>query len=73
MYVLLYRSRRVAKENNTCKIYDWFVATPPLEANKLLLAFPVTEGIGHKGSKTRGVNVDFIDLKSACCRANVRR
>ena len=43
-----YRSRLVAKEIKANKREDLFAATPPLEAQKILLSMAVTEGIGYQ-------------------------
>ena len=68
-----YRSRLVAKEINTHKRDDLFVATPPLEAQKLLMSFAVTSGVGYNSSKSKGMKLDFIDVRRAYYHANVRR
>ena len=53
---------------------DLFAATPPLEANKLLISMAVTAGIGHRGNdKKRGMKLEFIDVRRAYFRAKARR
>ena len=42
-----YRSRLVAQEIKRDKREGLIAATPPLEANKMLLSMAVTEGMGH--------------------------
>ena len=55
-----YRSRLVAKEINTHKRDDLFAATPPLEAQKLLLSFAMTKGIGYDTSKSKGGDLSLL-------------
>ena len=53
-----YRSRLIAKEIKRDTREDWFAATPPLEALKILLSLALTEGIGYmKGREEEGVNI----------------
>ena len=69
-----YRSRIVAKEIKTDKREDLFAATPPLEANKLLMSMAVTEGIGYRrNDRANGMKLDFIDVRRAYFHANARR
>jgi hypothetical protein len=69
-----YRSRLVAKEIKVNKRDDLFAATPPLEAQKMLLSWAVTEGVGyHRGNKMKGMKLDFIDVRRAYFHAAARR
>ena len=68
-----YRSRLVAKEFNKSVNIDMFAATPPWEANKLLLSMAVTRGIGYKQSRRSGLKLDFIDVRRAYFHAKSRR
>ena len=69
-----YRSRLVAKEIKTNKREDLFAATPPLEAQKILLSLAVTEGVGYQaGCKSQGHKLDFIDVRRAYFHAKARR
>ena len=53
---------------------DLFAATPPLEANKILLSWAVTEGIGYqKGLRDKGMKIDCIDVRRAYFHAKARR
>ena len=52
---------------------DLFAATPPLEAKKMLLSMAVTEGIGCKGERKKGMKLDFIDIRRAYFHSNARR
>jgi hypothetical protein len=69
-----YRSRLVAKEIKVDKRWDLFAATPPLEAKKMLFSMAVTEGIGYeKGNKSKGMKLDFIDVRRAYFHADAIR
>jgi hypothetical protein len=69
-----YRSRLVAKEIKLYKTLDFFAATPPLEAKKMLFSLAVTSGIGFKkGRQQEGMKVDFIDVRRAYFHADARR
>ena len=70
---LEYRSRLVAQEIKMNKREDPFAATPPLEANKLLLPTAVTDGIGWKHHKSNGMKLHCIDVRRAYLHANARR
>jgi hypothetical protein len=50
-----------------------FAATPPLEAVKMLLSCAVTEGIGYNTGATRGMKLDFIDVRRAYYHADALR
>ena len=53
---------------------DLLAATPPLESNKLLFSWAVTEGVGIvKGDKKGGMELDFIDVRRAYFHAEARR
>ena len=69
-----YRSRLVAQEINDHQRVDLFAATPPLEAKKMLMSLVVTWGIGYqRGSKEKGQELDFIDVRRAYFHAPARR
>ena len=68
-----YRSRLVAKEIKRDKREDLFAATPPLEAKKMLFSLAVTEGIGFHGDRSRGMKIDFIDVRRAYFHAKCKR
>ena len=59
-----YRSRLVAQQvKYNSKETNIFAATPPLEAQKLLFAMAVTEGVGYKqGVREHGLKLAFIDV-----------
>ena len=66
-----YRSRLVAKEIKTDNRTDWFAATPPLEAKKLLFMMAVTYEVGFSDKWCS--KLDFIDVKKAYLQASARR
>ena len=50
------------------------VLDPLFEAIKILLSLAVTEGVGYsKGSKHKGMKLDFIDVRRAYFQARARR
>ena len=59
-----YRSRLVAQQvKYNSKEKNIFAATPPLEAQKLLCAMAVTEGVGFKqGEREHVLKLAFIDV-----------
>ena len=59
-----HRSRLVAQQvKYHSKEKNIFAATPPLEAQKLLFAMAVTEGVGFKqGEREHGLKLAFIDV-----------
>ena len=62
------------QEIQTDKREDSFVATPPLEAKKILLALAVTQGVGfNKGRRHMGMKLDFVDVRRAYFHAKARR
>ena len=68
-----YRSRLVAKDLKTNRRDDLFAATPPLEAKQALFSLAVTKGIGWTGERSKGMKVDFIDVRRAYSHAKARR
>ena len=57
-----YRSRLVAQEIKMNKRDDLSAAIPPLEAKQMSLSLAVTEGIGCKSERNKGMKLDFIDV-----------
>ena len=51
---------------------DLFAATPPLECKKLLFSMAVTNGIGYNGDRSKGMKLDFIDIRRAYFHARAR-
>lgn len=68
-----YRSRLVAQEVKTDKMDDLFAATPPLEANNMLMSLAVTEGIGYNGRMEAVMQLGSIDVRRAYFHARARR
>ena len=69
-----YRSRLVAQELKSKSIIEaMFAATPPLEVKKMLFSLAVTEGIGFKGSRDKGMKLEFIDVRRAYFHSPARR
>jgi len=68
-----YRSRLVAKEIKRDSRTDLFAATPPLEAKKMLFSLAVTDGYGYNKDKSKGMKLDFIDVRRAYFHAKCRR
>ena len=70
-----YRSRLVAQQvKYNSKEKNIFAATPPLEAQKLLFAMAVTEGVGYKaGEREHGMKLAFIDVKRAYFYAKAKK
>ena len=62
------RIKYISKEKNI------FAATPPLEAQKLLLSMAVTEGVGFKrGERENWSQLAFIDAKRAYFYAKAKQ
>lgn len=62
---LEYRSRFVAQEIKDHKREDLFAASPPLDANQLLLSLATTRGIGWDHKWKKSMKLDFIDVRRA--------
>ena len=59
------------KTDNT---QDLFAATPPLDAETMLISMAVTQGVGHTGEdRDKGMCLDFIDISRAFFQADVTR
>lgn len=67
----LLRSRLVAKEINTHKRDDIFVATPLLEAKQILFSATVAENHGWAGNQQ--MKLEFLDVRRAFFHADARR
>ena len=68
------RSRFVAREIAHERDSAMFVATPPLEANKLLYSLAATEGVGYnEGDREGEICLMLIDIKRAFFNAQARR
>ena len=68
------RCRIVGKEYNDQKRVDLFAATPPLESNKVLFSYAVTEGIGfNKNDEANGMKLMFLDISRAYYHSKARR
>ena len=52
---------------------ELFVETPPLEAKKMLFSLAVTEGVGFDRDRSRGMKIDFIDVRRAYFHAKCKR
>ena len=52
---------------------DLFAATPLLEAKKRLFSAAVTEGIGFRCDKKKGMKLDFIEVRRAYFHSSARR
>lgn len=68
-----YGSRLVAKEIKLDKRNHLFAATPPLEAKKMLLSYPMTAGIGYLPGEEGGMKLNFIDISRAYFQADAIR